>query len=221
MRPKNLIIFDFDGVVVGSEPAQLAAWERYFSDTFNVSIDQSKIQLTIGKKLSEQFDFILNLYNLRPSEEVRESFENRFRSFFADSMDLVSIDEKFPPFLLKVKEHSKYCIGTNAPVSKVLSILKKQPLYNLFEGKIHSAYEINRWKPEPDLFLHCCEIYGIDIKNSIVVEDSKEGLQAASKAGIEGVYLNLHDRGIPEELYSKSFTNYEDLFLYLESRVSP
>ena len=57
-------------------------------------------------------------------------------------------------------------------------------LYERFEGRICSATEVERGKPEPDLFLHTAERAGAAHDRCVVVEDSPSGVAAARAAGM-------------------------------------
>ena len=53
-----------------------------------------------------------------------------------------------------------------------------------FEGRIFSASQVPRGKPFPDLFLHAAIAMNEQPFDSIVVEDSVPGVQAAQAAGM-------------------------------------
>jgi beta-phosphoglucomutase-like phosphatase (HAD superfamily) len=57
-------------------------------------------------------------------------------------------------------------------------------LYDRFEGRIFSASEVARGKPEPDLFLYAASQMGMNPDDCIVVEDSANGVRAARAAGM-------------------------------------
>lgn len=62
--------------------------------------------------------------------------------------------------------------------------LGRTGLYERFAGRIHSATEVSRGKPAPDLFLHAARRMGVDPAACAVVEDSRPGVQAARAAGM-------------------------------------
>ena len=61
--------------------------------------------------------------------------------------------------------------------------------FGRFDGRCFSAYEIGKWKPEPDLFLHAAEKMGHAPERCVVVEDSVSGVRAAAAAGMRTVAL--------------------------------
>jgi beta-phosphoglucomutase-like phosphatase (HAD superfamily) len=60
-------------------------------------------------------------------------------------------------------------------------------LWPLFEGRIFSASEVPRGKPFPDLFLHAASQMGAAAVDSVVIEDSVPGIQAARAAGMRAL----------------------------------
>ena len=69
-----------------------------------------------------------------------------------------------------------------------LSITK---LDKYFPSKnIFSAYDIEKWKPEPDLFIHAAESMGYECNSCLVVEDTIHGVHAALEAGMQVVSDN-------------------------------
>ena len=57
-------------------------------------------------------------------------------------------------------------------------------LFDAFAPHIHSATEVSRGKPEPDLFLHVAARLGVRPADCIVIEDSIAGIRAARAAGM-------------------------------------
>lgn len=62
-----------------------------------------------------------------------------------------------------------------------------------FKDEIYSAYDIQKWKPEPDLFLHVASLLQVLPENCLVIEDSISGVKAALKGGFQ-TYALAHDR---------------------------
>jgi len=59
-------------------------------------------------------------------------------------------------------------------------------MYDVFkDDHIFSAYDIQVWKPKPDLYLGIAELFNLKAENCIVVEDSVSGASAAQAAGMK------------------------------------
>ncbi|MBK8505129.1 MAG: HAD-IA family hydrolase [Saprospiraceae bacterium] len=76
------------------------------------------------------------------------------------------------------------CVASNGPIDVIQANLKTTALDHHFGNRIFSAYVIQKWKPQPDLFLHAAATLGYSKTNSIVIEDSLAGMQAGINAGM-------------------------------------
>jgi beta-phosphoglucomutase-like phosphatase (HAD superfamily) len=62
--------------------------------------------------------------------------------------------------------------------------LSEAEVIERFAGRIFSAEDVAAGKPAPDLFLHAAERMDADPARSVVVEDSRAGVEAARAAGM-------------------------------------
>ena len=65
-------------------------------------------------------------------------------------------------------------------------------MVDLVHGRMHSARDVARGKPAPDVFLHAAAAAGVLPAACLVVEDSVPGAQAARAAGMACVGLAPH-----------------------------
>lgn len=64
---------------------------------------------------------------------------------------------------------------------------------NKYFTSIISGDCVDNGKPAPDIFLYAAEVINVKSKECIVIEDSKNGIDAAKKAGMKCVgYKNLN-----------------------------
>jgi len=77
------------------------------------------------------------------------------------------------------------CVGSNGPRHKIISNLQITNLIHHFdEAQIFSAYDIQKWKPLPDLYLHAASQMNVAPPKCVVIEDSVAGVKAARAAGM-------------------------------------
>jgi beta-phosphoglucomutase-like phosphatase (HAD superfamily) len=88
-------------------------------------------------------------------------------------------------------------------------------LYDQFAGRIFSASEVARGKPEPDLFLHAAQRMGVAPVDCVVVEDSINGVKAARAAGMR-VFGYGGGVTMAEKLRGPDTTVFEDMRLLPE-----
>jgi len=76
------------------------------------------------------------------------------------------------------------CVASSGSHEKMTLTLGLTGLYERFAGRIFSADEVGRGKPDPDLFFYAAERMGVVPERCVVVEDSPWGVAAAVAAGM-------------------------------------
>lgn len=191
LHTANLIIFDCDGVLVDTEPltnrvlAQTvtdAGWtiDDQYSITHFKGRNLNDIHKDVETKLGRSLPDLLNIY--------------RQRMYDALESDPVPPIDGIHELLDALDQHPSppsRCVATNAPLKKASITLAGSNLINRFadpkdpsQPAMFSAYQINKWKPDPALFLHAAQTMGHDPQDCIVVEDSVSGVQAAKNANM-------------------------------------
>ena len=93
------------------------------------------------------------------------------------------------------------CVASNGPKNKVNLNLEVTGLKQYFpEQHIFSAYDIEIWKPNPDLYLHAAKRMGFRPSECIVIEDSANGLKAANSAGMLCLALSNSLKPLPIDI---------------------
>ncbi len=177
----ELVIFDCDGVLVDSErlavrvEAELISslgWELTEADILERFVGRSdaymlgQIEEALGRDVPEWGDM------------YRARLESAFHAELAPVPGIqAALDQLQLPS----------CVASSGTHEKMQLTLGLTGLFERFEGRIHSATEVARGKPAPDVFLHAAEIYQVDPANCVVVEDSRAGVEAARAAGMRSL----------------------------------
>jgi len=128
-------------------------------------------------------------------------FETRFRPLVNEQFRLhLKPIEGALSFINKLSV--PYCVASNGPRIKMRQTLPIAGFGDHFNEKnMFSAYDIQKWKPEPDLFLTAAMTSGFTPSKCLVVEDTTSGAMGAVNANIDVIVLS-------EE---KDFTKFEEL----------
>lgn len=121
--------------------------------------------------------------------ELPESFETDFRQ----RMSSVFKKQLRPvEGALRLVESLRipFCVASSGPRKKIEENLQTTNLYTHFAGKIFSGYELNSWKPDPDLFLSAARYFEVAPRDCIVIEDSFVGVSAGIAANMTVLALN-------------------------------
>ena len=83
-------------------------------------------------------------------------------------------------------------MASSGPLEKIKLNLSKVDLLKFFSNdRIFSCYEINKWKPDPAIYIHAAKKMGFDPQECLVIEDSLPGIQAAISGGFDVlIYAN-------------------------------
>ncbi len=123
-------------------------------------------------------------------ESVKELIEERRKIFYS----LLNKEEiKLMPGLINLlnilkKNNKKIAIASSSEKEYIEYILNKFNIKEFFEVII-SGYEIEKGKPEPDIFLKASEKLKVSPNECLVIEDSRNGVLAAKRAGMKCIAI--------------------------------
>ena len=201
------IIFDCDGVLVDTEKiGNEILLSMAAEHGFEMKIEDAYSNFN-GRNLKECFLHVENCIG----KKLPDNFESEYRerSFEAFKTQVKPM-EGVVDFIEKLK--IPYCVASSGPVEKIRLNLETAGLLDKFENKIFSAYQINSWKPDPGIFLFAAKEMGFEVKDCIVVEDSKAGVMAGIRGGFK-VYGFVNDNNF-DDLKNEGaivFSSYDEL----------
>lgn len=138
---------------------------------------EESLKLFLGKSWIDSLLIINKLLGREPPPDLYEIYTERmFREFDNHLLPVPGINQVLQSIT------SDYCVASSGPHIKIRKTLGVTGLLPLFEGRIFSSTDVENGKPEPDLFLHACDVMGYTPKQTIVIEDSPAGVQAAISA---------------------------------------
>ncbi|OLS41197.1 HAD family phosphatase [Bacillus sp. MRMR6] len=183
----KLVIFDMDGLLFDTErPSFRALKEASERRHFTFTIENYK-QL-IGLPHGKSRDALEKMYEGKfPYEEVIEEYREGFRRILTD--EGIGIKPGVKQLLDAIDgRRMKKCIASSSSRETIAAYLKQTGLEDRFDFYI-SGNEVKNGKPYPDIFLEACKIAGEPVESALVLEDSLNGLKAASAAGIRCVLV--------------------------------
>ncbi|MBP0903476.1 HAD family hydrolase [Mariniflexile gromovii] len=188
MSKYKCIIFDCDGVLVDSEPISIQVLVDMAND-FGANID-----LAYGMKhfKGSFFDACKAHIAQLTNRALPDSFEGDYRkqSFEAFKKGMKPV-EGIKNVLNNL--NLPFCVASSGPEDKIKLNLELSGLLHYFENKIFSCYAIQKWKPDPAVFLWAAETMGFKPSECLVVEDSISGVKAAINGGFEVFGFTAHD----------------------------
>ena len=184
------VLFDLDGVLLDSEGQYTIFWDRMDKE-YSTGIDNfaSYIKGFHLKRIMGYF----------ATDEDRQQVLDKLLEFERDMHY-----EFFPGALDYVKRLREagipMAIVTSSDRKKMESLYSQHPEFPALFDHIITGDMVTKAKPDPDCFLLGARLLGIDIKDCIVLEDSRNGLIAgrASGARVIGVATTLSAEAVGE-----------------------
>ncbi|WP_299530172.1 HAD-IA family hydrolase [Ulvibacterium sp.] len=205
------IIFDCDGVLVDSE------------------LITAKVLVAMGKDLGLHIDldFVTNEFLGKSLNDIMQYLDVLVEGHLPANFELEYRKKTYKAFKNEIQPiegiHSvienlevPFCVASSGPLEKIRANLTTTGLIDKFEGRIFSCYEIQSWKPNPDIFLHAAKNMGFRPEECAVVEDSEVGVQAALAGGFDVFLYSKNGHEYPNDLEVASvFQEMSDLEMLL------
>ncbi len=176
------ILFDFDGVLVDSEPVHFECWQEILR-TFGMHLDWETYR-THGIGVSDRDLMALICQQAgRPLEVDRLLAEYpRKKELFRDRM---LQRQAFPTGVLELfpqLQAYQLAVVTSSGQSEVEPILREAGIHDFFRAVVYGG-DVKKLKPAPDPYLLAVKKLGV--RRALVVEDSDAGEASARAAGLD------------------------------------
>ncbi len=174
------ILFDCDGVLVDSEATSIRVLVDMAAD-IGLTLDLSEaVQHYSGHALHYCLDHIeAQSAHKFPDNKVQIYKQRTFADFRQNLQAIDGVEAVLQQLECPI------CVASNAPLDKIELNLNLLNFSHYFKGHLYSAYQLQKWKPDPDLFLHAAQQMGFAPKECAVIEDSLAGVQAAVRGGFD------------------------------------
>lgn len=181
------LIFDMDGLMFDTESLSSTCWVRVGEEN-GFPITRELIDSTRGldrrktaKRLKAEFGHGFNFQ--RFSDKTRAYMDEEI---FATGMP---IKKGLLELLAYAQKKGYLCaVASSSERERVDFYLKTAKLTQYFQATV-CGDEIERGKPEPDIFLKAAEKIGLKPRECMVLEDSKYGIKAAAQAGMPAILI--------------------------------
>jgi HAD superfamily hydrolase (TIGR01509 family) len=175
----ELAIFDCDGVLVDSEPVACRIDAEMATELGWPMTPQDVLERFVGRSESYLLDTI--------EEKLGDSLPADWRRWWRENFRAALARELTPvPGVAEALDDigCATCVASSGTHEKMRFTLGLTGLHERFEGRIYSREDVERGKPEPDLFLHAAASMGFAPEACAVIEDSRYGVEAARSAGM-------------------------------------
>lgn len=203
------VIFDFNGIIVDDEPIHFELFQRV--------LDEEGIPLSEEDYYSRYLGFDdRGAFSAGYREHHRKLSEHKLADLIARKADYyqeairnhVAIFPGVKNLIAELAPELPLAVASGALRSEIVTILSTAGLVDYFQTII-SAEDVERGKPEPEIFIKALARLNASAKTGkpiaaadcVVIEDSKEGIKGALRAGMKCLAVtNSH----PAELLTEA-----------------
>ncbi len=207
-RAARALIFDLDGTLVDTVYAHVFAWQRAFAE-LGLPIDGWRIHRRIGmsgglfaRAAAREIGRPLSLTEV---ETIQRRHGEIYREILPERHPLPGAVELLGDLRAEGIVHGIATSGRRPEIDASLEALGVGE-----ETVVVERGDVERAKPEPDLFLTCAERLGVTASDSYVIGDAVWDLLAARRAGMLSVGLLSGGYGEDELARGGAFRVYRD-----------
>ena len=176
------LIFDFDGLILDTETAEVDVWREIYAE-YKLEFPILKWVTIVGGRGAAHFDaaeFLSEQVGGMDIDELNTRYDE-------ERLKLIAEQEVLPGVvgLLDAadKQGLKLGIASSSPFSWVEGHLRRLGLFERFEV-VCTRDDVEIAKPDPALFILAAESLGVGADEVVVFEDSENGVLAAKAAGM-------------------------------------
>lgn len=178
----DAVVFDMDGIIFDTETIALRSWQDA-ADAHGIGDISETAMKCVGRSTVDTLKIFEAAYGDKVSiEQMHIECITRFKEIIqAEGMPIKKGARELLEFLKQ--SGAKVALASSTSYETVVAELKDADLFKYFRV-IVGGDMIKNSKPEPEIYLLACEKLGADPKKSAAVEDSRNGIISASRAGM-------------------------------------
>ena len=201
-------LFDLNGTMIDDMEYHATAWSDILNNDLNAGLTYQQVKAQMYGKNEELLIRIFGKdhFTQEKMNEISLEKERRYQDAFLPELKLIN---GLHAFLDAAKEQGiKMAIGSAAITFNIDFVLDNLNIRSYFDA-IVSADNVKISKPDPETFLNCAELLGVNPEKCIVFEDAPKGVEAAANAGMKSVVLTtMHE--------SNEFQAYKNIITFIK-----
>jgi beta-phosphoglucomutase len=200
------VIFDFNGIIVDDEPIHFKLFQKVLGEEGILLTEDAYYARYLGFDDRGAFSFGYREHKRPLSDAMLAELIERKAIYYQDAIrEYVAIFPGVKALVADLAQHLPLAVASGALRNEIKTILVTAGLIDYFKA-IVSAEDVARGKPEPDIFLKALAALNsqngkpIQASECVVIEDSKEGIKGALRAGMKCLAVtNSHEAELLHE----------------------
>lgn len=202
INSKNTFIFDMDGTLVNLELLNLNSFKDTVKLFFNHNLSSDEYQKYFsGVRTFESFSNFISEFNFDPQTDIHElilDFRKEKRHHLINNFNnSVTLIEGAKDYLKKLKQENKKIVLATSSIKEFTCIILNNFLISSLFDVIITAETVEKGKPDPEIYLKALQCSKSIKSESIIFEDSKNGILSAKSAGV--FCIGVHTKGLNDD----------------------
>ena len=185
------VIFDFNGIIVDDEPIHFELFQKVLAEEGIELTNDAYYARYLGFDDRGAFSFGYHEHNRPLSQQKLKELIARKGDYYQEAIrNHVAIFPGVRKLVAELAQSLPLAVASGALRNEIETILTSADLIQHFKAVV-SAEDVKRGKPEPDIFLQALAALNahdgntIQASECVVIEDSKEGIKGARRAGMK------------------------------------
>lgn len=204
----NTIFFDLDGVIVDSEPIHAKA-KRMILDSYSIQYPDSIFDDFIGQPDEVFFKHIYK--NLDKQKNPYQSLLQEKNDQFFELIPEMKLVEGFTTFIDEVRKKNIKTALVSSTSTYTFGLIDKHFLLGDLFDLLITEKDTERHKPFPDPYIKALQTLPASVDNTIVIEDSPNGIKSAKEAGCKVFALTTSFRTEKLMEANEIFNSYDEI----------
>ena len=187
------VIFDFNGIIVDDEPIHFKLFQKVLSEEGIVLTEEDYYARYLG--FDDRGAFMAGFREINRSlsaQKLQELIERKAAYYQEAISNLVTVFPGVKELVTDLAQTLLLAVASGALRHEIETILKTVGLLDHFRAII-AAEDVTQGKPEPEIYLKALAALNtrggnekpIAAADCVVIEDSKEGIRGARRAGMK------------------------------------
>ena len=177
------VIFDLDGVICTTDEFHYLAWKA-LADKEGIPFDRETNNLLRGVSRMASLEIILRKASRSYTDEEKAALAAYKNDLYREYLKQITPSDLDPDVLRTLQtlkdKGVRIAIGSSSKNTK--TILRNLGIIEQFDA-IADGNDIQRSKPDPEVFLVAANKLGLEPASCVVVEDAFAGIEAAKRGG--------------------------------------
>lgn len=192
MSKIKLLISDFDGTLVDTFQANLAAYQEAFKECGN-DLTPEQYKECFGYRFDKFMDY-MEICDIETRKMIKEIKGEVYPKYF----NLLKVNTSLLEFIKSFKASGgKTAVASTARRKNLMNALNYIDATNCFD-LILAGEDVINGKPNPEIYLNVLSFFNMKPEEALIFEDSEIGMEAAKRAGISFIEVKKSfygDRG--------------------------